>query len=147
MYWQGLAKEIEDITGIGVYVGTWSGAYAFEISDYAALLNAVLGLELTEADLMHLAKRSRNLEKAFNTLHTDLGRADDMPPLRYINEPIKTGPYKGHRADPAKWRQMLDEYYELHDWDPDTGMQTRRGLTAVDLESLAEKLAAAGRLK
>ena len=147
VYWQGLAKEIEDVTGICVYVGTWSGAYALEISDYAALLNSVMGLDLTEADLMLLGKRSRNLEKAFNTLHTDLARKDDMPPKRYMEEPIKSGPYKGHRAEKEKWDQMLDAFYELQGWDKQTGLQTRRGLTEIGLEDLANKLAESGKLQ
>lgn len=146
VYWQGLAKEIEDITGICVYVGTWSGAYALEISDYTALLNSVMGLDLTEEALMRIGKRSRNLEKAFNTLHTDLVRKDDMPPKRYMKEPIKSGPYKGHRAEKEKWDKMLDEFYELHGWDKQTGLQTRKGLLEIGMEDIANRLAGVGKL-
>lgn len=146
VYWQGLAKEIEDLIGMCVYVGTWSGAYALEVSDYAALINAVMGLDFTEDELMLLGKRSRNLEKAFNTLHTNLARADDMPPRRYMEEPIPSGPYKGERAGEDKWNQMLDEFYDLHGWDKDTSLQTRSGLTALGMADVAEKLAAAGKL-
>jgi aldehyde:ferredoxin oxidoreductase len=46
--WQSLTKEMEDMVGICIYVGTWSGAYALEPSDYVALTNAALGLDLTE---------------------------------------------------------------------------------------------------
>jgi len=146
VYWQGLAKEIEDMTGICVYVGTWSGAYALEISDYTDLINAVMGLDVTEPQLMHIARQSRNLEKAFNTLHTDLARKDDMPPRRYMEEPIRSGPYKGHRADREKWEQMLDEFYALQGWDIASGLQTRQGLAALDLSDVAEMLAARGKL-
>jgi aldehyde:ferredoxin oxidoreductase len=146
VFWQGLAKEIEDITGICVYVGTWSGAYALEISDYAALINAVMGLSLSEPELMRIARKSRNLEKAFNTLNTDMGRLDDMPPRRYMEEPIESGPYKGHRAEPARWHRMLDEFYTLQGWDAATGLQTRSGLSALDMQDVAEKLAGTGRL-
>ena len=146
VFWQGLAKEIEDITGICVYVGTWSGAYALEISDYTALVNSVMGLSLSEEDLMHIGRKSRNLEKAFNTIHTRLSRKDDMPPKRYVEEPIKSGPYKGYRADLDQWESMLDEYYELHGWDKATGLQTRKGLTALGMEDVANRLAKAGKL-
>ncbi len=146
VYWQGLTKEIEDITGTCVYVGTWSGAYALEVSDYAALINSVVGLDLTEIELMHIAKQSRNLEKAFNTLNTDLARNDDMPPKRYMEEPIKSGRYKGHRAEKEKWNDMLDAFYALHGWDKATGLQTKKGLFELGLEDVAEKLAKAGKL-
>jgi aldehyde:ferredoxin oxidoreductase len=146
VYWQGLAKEIEDLTGMCVYVGTWSGAYALEISDYAALVNAVLGLDVTADELMLLGKRSRNLEKAFNTLHTDLARADDLPPTRYMEEPIPSGPYRGEKAEKDQWDRMLDEFYGLQGWDTQTSLQTRSGLTALGMADVAEKLATAGKL-
>lgn len=38
------------------------------------LINAGMGIDLTEEELMnHYAVIGRNLEKAFNTLHTDNG--------------------------------------------------------------------------
>jgi aldehyde:ferredoxin oxidoreductase len=146
VYWQGLTKEIEDLTGICVYVGTWSGARALEVSDYAALLNSVMGLNLTEEALMRMARQGRNLEKAFNTLHTNMGRQDDLPPRRYMEEPVKSGPYKGHRCDREKWDEMLDEFYELYGWDKETGLQTRTCLEELDMHDVAERLDKAGRL-
>jgi aldehyde:ferredoxin oxidoreductase len=144
--WQGLTKEIEDLTGICVYVGTWSGAHALEVSDYAALIGAALGLDLTEEDLMHVGRQGRNLEKAFNTLHTDMGREDDFPPRRCMEEPVKSGPYAGYRCDKEKWDGMLDEFYALQAWDVKTGLQTRQGLEDLDMQDVAERLAAVGKL-
>jgi len=146
VYWQGLTKEIEDLTGICVYVGTWSGAHALEVSDYAALLNAVMGLDLTEEELMFMGRQGRNLEKAFNTLHTHMGREEDLPPARYREEPVKRGPYAGYRCEPHAWGRMLDEFYEIQGWDKVTGLQTRKTLEALDLADIADKLAAADRL-
>lgn len=146
VYWQGLTKEIEDLTGICVYVGTWSGAHALEVSDYAALINSALGLKLTEEDLMQIGRQGRNLEKAFNTLHTNMGREDDLPPSRCIEEPVKSGPYQGYRCDKEKWDEMLDEFYVLQGWDIKTGLQTRQGLEELEMHDIAERLEAAGRL-
>ena len=73
---------------------TWSGAYALEVSDYKDLINSVMDLNLSEADLMNIAKQSRNLEKAFNTLNTNLARSDDIPPERYMKETVASGLYK-----------------------------------------------------
>ena len=94
----------------------------------------------------HYAAIGRNLEKAFNSLHTDLGREDDLPPKRYRQEAVKSGPYAGLRADEDKYNEMLDEYYAYWDWDVKTGLQTRSCLTKLDLNNLAEKLASAGKL-
>lgn len=144
--WQSLTKEMEDMLGICVYVGTWSGAYALEPSDYVSLSNGCLGTSLTEEELFFLARRSYNLEKAFNTLHTDFDRKDDYPPKRFMEEPVKSGPYKGYRCDREKWDKMLDEFYDLHGWDKETGLQTRGTLMELGLKEVADRLEKAGRL-
>ncbi|NIM97728.1 MAG: hypothetical protein GTO24_06510 [candidate division Zixibacteria bacterium] len=144
--WQALTKEMEDMLGICVYVGTWSGAYALEPQDYAALVNAALGIDLTEKDLFTIARRSYNLEKAFNTLHTDFDRKDDYPPRRFREEPVKSGRYKGYRCEKENWDRMLDEFYELQGWDRETGLQTRTCLMELGMEHVAQKLEGAGKL-
>jgi len=144
--WQSLTKEMEDMLGICVYVGTWSGAYALEPSDYVVLANSVMGIDLTEDEIFTVARRSYNLEKAFNTLHTDFDRKDDYPPKRFMEEPVKTGLYKGYRCEKENWDRMLDEFYELHGWDKATGLQTRTCLMKMGMEEVVHKLKKAGRL-
>jgi len=144
--WQSLTKEMEDMLGICVYVGTWSGAYALEPSDYVALTNGVMGTDLTEEDLFLIARRSYNLEKAFNTLHTDFDRKDDYPPKRFMEEPVKSGPYKGFRCEKENWDKMLDQFYELQGWDKKTGLQTRTSLIKLGMENVAQRLEKARRL-
>lgn len=41
---------------------------------------------------------------------------------------------------------MLDEFYELQDWDKQTGLQTHQGLAETGMEDLANKLAEARKL-
>jgi aldehyde:ferredoxin oxidoreductase len=145
--WQAKTKELEDILGICVYAGTWSGAHSLTPADYTELVNAGMGLDLSEEDLMeHFACIGRNLEKAFNALHTDLTRKDDLPPKRFRDEPVKSGPYKGLRADEGEYEEMLDEYYEMWGWDRRTGLQTRRELERLGLHDIADRLAAIGKL-
>jgi len=138
-------KEIEDITGLCTYVGLM-GVGALERSDYAELVSSAMGIDLTDEEVRLMARRSINLEKAFNTIHTGFGRTDDLPPRRYIKEPVKGGPFDGYRCDREKWDEMLDRFYELHGWDKNTGWPTRRCLTELDLEDIAEKLDKAGKL-
>jgi aldehyde:ferredoxin oxidoreductase len=146
VHWQALTKEIEDTIGMCVYLGTWSGAHALEVSDYVALTNAVMGLDLTEDEFMHFAAKGRNLEAAFNRLHTDLSRVDDYPPRRYMEEPIRSGRYAGRRVESEKFDQMLDEFYESWGWDKKTGWQTYESLAKLEMADIAEKLVNAGKL-
>ena len=48
VFWQSMTKEMEDMLGICVYVGTWSGAYALEPSDYVDLTNSALGTDYSD---------------------------------------------------------------------------------------------------
>jgi aldehyde:ferredoxin oxidoreductase len=143
--WQAMTKEMEDTLGICVYVGTWSGAYALEPSDYAALANGVIGADLTEEDLFFQARRSYNLEKAFNTLHTNFERKDDYPPPRFMDDPVQSGPYKGEKCERESWDEMLTQLYKLMEWEPETGLQTRQLFYKLGLQEVAAKLEKAGK--
>ena len=147
VFWQAQVKEIEDMTGICVYMGSFLGAHALELSDYAELTSSATGIDLTEEEFMLVGRRSYNLEKAFNTIHANFGREDDYPPRRYIEEPVKSGPYAGHKCDKEKWDEMLDTFYELHGWDKTTSLQTRKCLTELSMEDVADQLQKVGRLK
>ena len=146
VFWELRAKEIEDIIGICVYVGTWSGVYALEPSDYVELTNLALGINLTEEDFMLLGQKSYNLEKAFNTIHVGFKREDDLPHRRFFEDPILSGPHKGETLNKEKYNSMLDAFYELHGWDKETSWQTRKTLESLGLSDVAEKLAEIGRL-
>lgn len=146
VFWELRAKEIEDIIGICVYVGTWSGVYALEPSDYVELTNLALGINLTEEDFMLLGQKGYNLEKAFNTIHVGFKREDDLPHRRFFEDPILSGPHKGETLNKEKYNSMLDAFYELHGWDKETSWQTRKTLESLGLSDVAEKLAEVGRL-
>ena len=147
VFWQTQAKEIEDMTGICIYNGTWSGAHALGVSDYAELISSAMGIELTEKELMTVARRGINLEKAFNTLHAGFNRGDDYPPIKYMEEPIKSGPFAGQKCEREIWDKMLDRFYKLNGWDSVTGLQTAECLKNLSLEFVAKKLKEQGKLK
>ena len=97
-------------------------------------------------DLKRMTMRQLSLEKAFNLRHTDLGRKDDLPTARDLNEPIPTGPVAGWKIDLEKYNRMLDEYYDLHGWDRETSYPKRKTLTDLGLESVANDLERIGKL-
>ena len=94
-----------------------------------------------------IADRILNLEKAFNILHANLGRKDDMPHERFLKEPITAGKYKGFVYSEDKWNAMLDHYYELHGWDTKTGYPTKKCLESLGLLDVARDLDKVNKLK
>ncbi|MFC1995203.1 aldehyde ferredoxin oxidoreductase family protein [Chloroflexota bacterium] len=146
VFWQARAKEIEDMTGICSILGAWGSQHSFELRDFSELISSAMGVDLQEEELMLIGRRAINLEKAFNTVHTDFDRKDDLPPRRYMEEPVKSGPFAGLKCDKEKWDEMLDKYYELQGWDKSTGLQTRACLEELSMEDVKEKLEQVGKL-
>jgi aldehyde:ferredoxin oxidoreductase len=116
------------------------------LNELAELYSLATGWQTTPTDLKKIALRQLNLEKAFNLRHTGLGRKDDLPTPRDLAEAIPSGPLAGWKMDEAKFNGMLDEYYELHGWDTETGYPTRSALAALGLSSVADDLQKLGKL-
>jgi aldehyde:ferredoxin oxidoreductase len=117
-----------------------------DLPQLAELTTLAMGRPTTIADLKQVAMRQLNLEKAFNLRHTALGRKDDLPTARDLAEPIPSGPLAGWKIDAEKFQRMLDEYYERHGWDRQTGFPTRETLTALGLAYVADDLEKLGKL-
>jgi len=114
--------------------------------EIAELYSAATGWETTIDDLKRTATRILNVEKAFNLLHTNFDRKDDYPTRRDLEEPIPGGPKKGWKLDRERWDSLLDQYYEMHNWDKKTGFPTRKCLEDLDLNEIANDLEKAGKL-
>ena len=142
----------EKLTRINNSLGVCTNASAAinpllpSIPEMAELYSAATGWETTVDDLKRTATRILNVEKAFNLLHTNFTRKDDYPTRRDLEEPIPSGPKKGWKLDRERWDSLLDEYYEMHNWDKKTGFPTRKCLEDLDLNEIANDLEKAGKL-
>ena len=63
-----------------------------------------------------------------------------------MEQPVESGPYKGHLCERENRDKMLDQFYELHGRDKETGLQTKTSLLKLGMERVAEKLEEIGRL-
>ena len=61
--------------------------------------------------------------------------------------PQRTPILQPSHIDHETWERMLDEYYSLHGWDAESGLQTVDSLEAVDLKAVADRLEEAGKLR
>jgi len=95
---------------------------------------------------MKKGERIVTLEKIFNLIHTNFDRSDDYPPDRFMEESIKTGPFKGEKLDRKEWDTMLDEYYCLHGWDAKTSFPKKDTLRALGLEKYINILNKKGKI-
>ncbi len=136
-------KAVLDSLGLCHFV---YGPGLIEDDDLAKLVTKATGFDYSVDKLMMIGEAIHNVGKAFNTLNTNFSRADDYPPARLMEEPIKSGPYRGELLDKREWDKMLDKYYQLHGWGTETGLQKKQALEQLGLHELSEELRLAGKL-
>jgi aldehyde:ferredoxin oxidoreductase len=139
-------SRIANSLGICLFNTTWFDPDHLGLPEMAGLYSAATGWHVSIEDLKKIAERQLNLEKAFNLRHTRFGRKDDLPTPRDMSEPIPSGALAGWKWDEDKYNRMLDEYYDLHGWDRETGFPKRETLVNLGLERVADDLEKIGKL-
>lgn len=76
-------------------------------------LNAATGAGYTLEELRTIGERISNAERLF-LVRAGFSRKEDTLPARLTREPMPEGPAKG---SVCHLEEMLDEYYQLQDWD------------------------------
>jgi len=144
--WTSAFKAVVDSLGVCYYTSLWGSFDLLGPEDYAKLVSAATGQDISADALLEMGRRIYNVEKAFNTIHRGFTRQDDMPPKIFMEEPIKSGKFKGEKLEEAKWNKMLDEFYECNEWDKQTSWQAREILEKLDLHEVFGRLVDCGRV-
>lgn len=90
-------------------------SFAMGAPDYAAMISAVIGDEMTADDVLMSGERIWNLERLFN-LSAGISPSEDTLPKRLIQDEIVDGPSKGSITH---LDVLLPEYYSLRGWGAD----------------------------
>ena len=139
--WQEMCYMAVESLGICKYHTVFLSPNHLAFDEFSRLVQLNTGLEFSAMDLWECANRSYTIERLFN-LREGLTRADDWLPDRYFDEPTRLGlpGVRGKRIDRDRFKAMLDEYYQLHEWDesgtPTTQLLERLGIS--DLWSSAQ---------
>ncbi len=108
---------------------------------YAEFLTYATGIKFTVKELLKVAERVYNLTRCIWAREVkDFGRKYDLIPSRWMEEPLPSGPFRGHYIDSGDYMKMLDWYYELRGWDKETGLPTVRKLEELGLSDVAREL-------
>ncbi len=121
------------------FTSKWSSPSLLDIKDYAELFSAATGWDFSENDLVKVADRIINVEKAFN-VREGLTRKDDTLPARFFEEPVPSGPMKGAYIEEGILNAMLDKYYKIRGWSERDGLQTEETLKELELGEISDKL-------
>jgi len=107
------------------------------------------GMEISEGEFERMAERVFNLERALQVRNWHRSRCVDEEVVPYF-EQIENwvNPFVAERKglDRQEFAALLDEYYRLRGWDPETGRPTRAKLEELGLPDVAHELACVGLL-
>jgi aldehyde:ferredoxin oxidoreductase len=135
--WHEDCYSVTECLGLCVFATTLAFGVTPEIM--ADLFTLCTGIKMSEEEIMHAGRRVFTLEKCFN-VREGLDRSYDTLPWRVMNEPLPDGPVKGFQNTKKELDKMLDEYYELHDWDKETSWPTAQVLRDLELEDQLKQL-------
>jgi aldehyde:ferredoxin oxidoreductase len=125
------AKIFQDLTAFidssGLCLFT---SFALNADDYAEMYSAVTGEKRSAAEILEAGDRIWNLERIWN-LKAGIDPSQDTLPKRLLEEPIPSGPSKGHLA---RLSEMLPLYYKERGWD-EKGIPTPEKLEALGVPS------------
>jgi aldehyde:ferredoxin oxidoreductase len=116
--WHEMMYEAIDCAGICKFHTIFLSPNLIGFEELAKLIYNNTGLEFTPQEIWEIADRAYTVERLFN-IREGLTRADDWLVDRYFDEPTPIGLpiVRAKSIDREKFRQMIDEYYELHGWD------------------------------
>ena len=134
------ACALWDSLGICFIIANWASPEGVNPRELGEFYSFATGRNISEEDLMKTGERIHNVEKMFNVTHAGFTRREDYPPKRLMQEPIKSGPFKGELLSREEWDKMLDRYYLLRGWDQVTSWPTTETLTRLDLEECVKML-------
>ena len=108
--------------------------YPYDYQQLAEALSGVTGVEYGIDDILAVGARAQTLARLFN--HREgFNAADDRLPRRVMRA-FEKGPLEGKEISEKTFAWAKRRYYELMDWDPDTGEPTNECLAKLELETI-----------
>jgi aldehyde:ferredoxin oxidoreductase len=102
------------------------------MSDYAALISALMGEKFSKKDLLNIGERIFTLNRLMNC-REGISRKDDTLPERILKEVREDG------APKIELEKMLAKYYKLRKWDadgkPTQALMDKLGIAATPPEA------------
>lgn len=113
-------------------------------SQVAEIVSAATGWETSVWELLKVGERAANLTRAFNVREGFTSKDDDLPE-RFFSA-LTEGPLAGvvfGRRDFLEARRL---YYQMMNWDEETGIPTPAKLHELDLGWVADELGRHGKV-
>ncbi|MBD3872667.1 MAG: aldehyde dehydrogenase [Acidobacteria bacterium] len=123
--WQEQMHYIDDATGMCAGLSSFPLKPPYHIHNLPTFISNATGMELDEEELTKIAKRIRNLVRAFN-IRRGMSKEDEKPPADHWK-----------RRFPELEEELLTEYYRFKGWN-EQGIPTRESLHELSLDYVAD---------
>ncbi|MFC1914973.1 aldehyde ferredoxin oxidoreductase family protein [Chloroflexota bacterium] len=135
---------INDCLSTCKMTGTFLG-FPFNEEYEAKFFSLGTGSETSIEDFMQIAKRIKNLERAYN-VREGMTREIDKLPKRFMDNPVKIDENTTSLLETSKFEAMKDRYYQLRGWNIANGVPTRKTLEQYGMKYVADDLQRLGML-
>ncbi len=108
--------------------------YPYSYQNMAEALAGVTGLPYTIHDILRVGERAQTLSRLFN-LREGFTADDDKLPRR-VMEAFQDGPLAGINITDVSFNWAKRRYYEMMQWDPDTGVPSQKCMDDLGLTGL-----------
>ena len=111
VFWHTAEYAICDALGFCRFQSVMNSPHGLKFEEYAKLISAALGWDMTVEKLWEVAIRMSTMERLFLIKFGVGDRKDDGPVPAWLRQEGQ------HRIDPEQYQGMLDQYYDLMGWD------------------------------
>lgn len=123
---------LADALGICRFAQRFNSTEHLSMEELKKLLYYATGMEFSSEEFLRVGARITTLDRMF-LAGEGIGRRQDHLPARYL-QPITAGRHAGETIDPLMFNRMLDEYYQLHGWNVQTGIPEQETLEKLQLK-------------
>jgi aldehyde:ferredoxin oxidoreductase len=110
--------------------------YSYDYEQLAEALSGVSGQEYSIHDILDVGARAQTLARLFN-LREGFTAADDRLPKRVMTA-FDSGPIAGSAIAAEDLERFKRRFYEVMNWEPETGVPTEECLRELGLDRLLE---------
>jgi aldehyde:ferredoxin oxidoreductase len=108
--------------------------YPYSYEHLAAALSGVTGLHYGIEDILQVGARAQTLSRLFN-LREGFTADDDKLPKR-VMKAFSSGPLADVEITDESFNWAKRRYYEMMQWDPDSGIPTQKCLADLNLTEI-----------
>jgi aldehyde:ferredoxin oxidoreductase len=141
----------------------WTHGHVGDPDVESRILSAVIGKDIDESGLNHMGERVCNLHRAIRLREGWPGQQGDTLRDVFFNTPVESVRFnpdclvpgtegepvsrRGSAVDRSQFEALKKEYYNLRGWDQTSGLLTRSGMHALELDDVADDLENRGLLR